>query len=293
MKHIHRTLLAFVTAATLLGFSAVPANAADPAPETKTVTTNLVDHEDRGHGSPPPAVWALDTFTRGVTITGGPFYVLPSTEDTEASVAAKIVETQKEKPEYTLCDVVKYLHLKWNYHAVVKDNGTFVTVAGDTLSPNAGAPLAGDVPGTMTGGFTADLVAPAHWCTFDASDLDGKTVEGSDGPTTPTWVSSLFGSDETAINDDWAWTYKTCVEQWWDAADEDSSDGTTEAAGDITGKPCPTTPAPTTVTVVANAPQLPVTGASVTTFVAAGVGLVLVGAGLLVGLSVFRRRRVA
>jgi hypothetical protein len=271
------------------------AQAAEPAePETRTVTTHVVNREDHGHGSPPPAVWALDTFDRTVTLTGGPGYVLPTAAAAETADAptidSQIAETKKEYPQFTLCDLVKHLHLIWAYHAVVEDDGTFVTKAGATLSPNNGAALLGGMPGTMEGGFTADLLAPAHWCTFDASDLDGETVDGSDAPSTPTWVPSLFGSERKAINDDWAWTYRTCIEKWWDAADEDSNDGQSEEAGDITGLPCPTTPAPTTPPVVINQGQLPVTGASVTSVIGVGAGLVLTGILLIVGLFVSRRR---
>jgi hypothetical protein len=236
-------------------------------------------------------VWALDTFTRTVNITGGPGYVLRSVDDDAPSMEAQIAETRQQYPEITLCDLVKHLHLTWAYSAEVEDVGTFVTKAGATLSPNAGAALIGGMPGTMEGGFTANFTAPAHWCSFDASNLDGKTVQGDKAPSTPTWVPSMFGLERTAINDDWEWTYKTCTEQWWDAADEASNDGQSEEAGDITGLACPT-PTPTTAppTVVPNAEQLPVTGASVGGVVAVGGGLVLTGIMLIVGLFVSRRR---
>jgi hypothetical protein len=266
---------------------------ADPAPETKTVTTHVVDRKDHGHGSPPPATWALDTFDRTVTITGGPVYVLPGTDNEVPEVSAEIAETRQKMPEITLCDLVKYLHLTWKYHAEVKDLGTFVTLAGATLSPNAGAALLGGVHGTLKGGFSADFTAPAHWCTFDASELDDETIEGDDAPSASRWVSSMFDKfDGSSINDDWWWTYTTCVEKWWDAADKDSDDGQSDEAGDITGLPCPTTPAPSTPvpTVIVNAPQLPVTGASVTTMAAVGSGLLLVGIATLLGLAAFRRR---
>lgn len=292
MRYRILAALAATAVAGVIGAAAAPAYAAtDPAPETRTVTTHVVDRVDNGHGTPP--AWALDTFDRIVEITGGPVYVIPGVED--ESVPAMIAETKQEKPELTLCDLVKYLHLKWTYHAVVKDAGTFVTTGGETSSPNEGVALADDVPGTFSGSFTADFEAAAHWCTFDASDLDGKTTEGNDAPKTSQWVSSLFGEEfkGSSINEDWTWTYKTCVESWWDAADKASNDGTTDAAGDITGLPCPTpspTPSVTTATVVANAPQLPVTGGKLTGLIAAGIGLlVLGGAAVVLG----RRRRTS
>jgi hypothetical protein len=296
-KH-HLAVLATVTAAGLFGFAA-PAQAEEPTEESRTVVTNLVNRADHGPSN-PSETWALDTFTRTVEIVGGPGYVhrtYPSApavaEVAEPEVPANIDEQVARAPRFEdVCDLVKKYSLRWKYHAKVSDKGTFITQAGDELSPRAGVALLGDVPGTMTGGFTADFTAPAHWCSFNPSRLDGKTLDGTDAPGSSEWLKCLFGDLKgSPQNRDWSWTYKTCTEQWIDAAD--NNDGQDEEAGDITGKPCPTaTPAPTTAPpVVVVAAQLPVTGASVTSPAVLGGALVVVGAALLVGLAVTRRRR--
>lgn len=288
---------AFAAAVTAVGLFSVssPAQAEEPGEEYRTVVTDLVNHPDRGNGT--PAVWAMDTFTRTFEITGAPGYVLRQEQptlveadepDPPADAVAQVAEAKKESnPEFNVCDLVKKLRLKWTYHAEATDKGTFKTLGGATRSPEAGAALLGDIPGTMSGGFTADFIAPAHWCSFDDSDLAG-TIDTGDAPRSSEWVKALFGERARGdlINDDWAWTYKTCVEEWVESGEGNS--------GDITGKPCPTTPAPTTPAppVVVTA-QLPVTGASVTSPAVIGGVLVVVGAALLVGLAVTRRRRAS
>lgn len=290
MRKHHLAVFAAVVVAGLFGFAA-PAQAEEPTAETRTVVTNLVDREDSGNGV--PGIWALDAFTRTVDITGGPDYVIsePSLTAAAPTIPADIDEQVAEA--INVCDLVKEFSLRWTYHADVADGGTFKTLAGDTRSPNAGIALLGDVPGTMVGGFTADFTAPAHWCSFDDSTLNGKTLDGDEAPKTSLWLSFLFGEgfEGSSINDDWTWTYTTCSEQWVDAASNDS--GQDDAAGDITGKPCPTpTPAPTTAPpIVVVAAQLPVTGASVSAPVILGGALVVVGAALLIGLAATRRRR--
>lgn len=294
-KHHLAAVFAATIVAGLFGFAA-PAQAEEPTAESRTVVTDLVDRADHGHGTPPPATWALDTFTRTVEITGGPAYVLPqpslttTEEPVPADIDEQVAEAKKQPdPEFNVCDLVKRFHLRWKYHAVITDKGIFKTLAGAALSPNAGAALLGDVPGTLVGGFTADFTAPAHWCTFNDTKLNGKTIDGDDAPATSKWLECLFDKfDGSPINDDWVWTYKTCSEQWVDSAD--NNDGQDEGAGDITGKPCPTTPAPTTQAPVLTA-QLPVTGASVTSPAVLGAVLVVVGAALLAGLALTRRRR--
>lgn len=303
MRKHHLAVFAAVLAGSLFGFAA-PAQAEEPTAETKTVVTNLVDREDHGHGTPPPGTWALDTFTRTVEITGGPDYVIhqqPSLvtadePEVPADIDEQVAEAKKApEPEFNVCDLVKRFHLRWTYHADVTDEGTFKTLAGASLSPNAGAALLGNTPGTLIGGFTADFTAPAHWCSFNDSKLNGKTLDGDEAPSTSEWLKCLFGDkfDGSPINDDWSWTYKTCSEQWVDAAD--NNDGQDEGAGDITGKPCVTpSPSPTTAPpVIVAAPQLPVTGASASVPIVLGGTLVVVGAALLIGLAATRRRRAA
>lgn len=263
---------------------AIPAQAAAPKPEHKTVVTTVTDRPENGnHG-----VWATDKLTRTVELTGGPVYVVPAP-------ALKADGTQQE-----LCDSVAALGLRWSYTATVGDDGTFLTKAGSALSPNDGKPLMGGVSGTVKGSFTASFTAPAHWCTFKPGPLNGKTVKGADAPKTSEWVKSLFtdGFDGASINDDWSWTYKACSESWWDAKNARSNDGETDEAGDITGKACPP-PSPSAGPVVQSPPgadgsggstSLPVTGDSGTQIV--GIGAVLLAAGVGVLLLVRRRRRL-
>jgi hypothetical protein len=287
-KH-HLAVFAAITAAGLFGFAA-PAQAEEPTEESRTVVTNLVNQPDHGNGTPDD-VWALDTFTRTVEIVGGPDYVVVTEEAIPADIDQQVAEAIEQDPEFNVvCDLVEEFGLKWNYHADVTDKGTFKTLAGETLSPSAGAPLLGNVSGTMVGGFTVDFTAPAHWCSFNDSKLKG-TIDTGKAPRSSEWLKCLFGDEFDGEPLVYAWTYKTCTEQWVETSE--NNDGQDEEAGDITGKPCPTaTPAPTTAPpVVVVAAQLPVTGASVTSPAVLGGALVVVGAALLVGLAVTRRRR--
>jgi hypothetical protein len=255
---------ALILAGTV-ALTAGPAQAAPPEAEHQTVTTTLTDRADGGnHG-----VWATDTITRTVALTGGPEYVQPP-------AAAKDAQPN-------VCTFVEKLGLRWNYTAKVTDTGKFVTL--DGKSPNAGKDLKAGTKGTVGGSFTATFTAPAHWCTFEDKALNGKTVKGDQAPKTSEWVKSLFtdGFTGASINNDWTWTYTTCSEKWWDAADAKSNDGETDAAGDITGKACsvpaPTTPAPPATTAPGAAGGLPVTGTSLPLIAGGGVALLLVGAG--------------
>lgn len=272
---------------------ASPAQAADPKPEHKTVTTTVTDRADSGnHG-----IWATDTITRKVELTGGPAYVLPGA-DAQATQAT-VEKTKTEHPEFTVCDLTDFLNLRWSYTAEVTDTGDFVTLGGAALSPNDGKALTAGAKGTVKGSFTATFTAPAHWCTYDAKPLQGKTLKGDAAPKTSEWVKSLFtdGFAGTSINDDWTWTYETCVEKWWDAADPKSNDGESDAAGDITGKACPTkapTASPVATRPAATVPagtgggkELALTGPSIA--VLTGIGALIVGAGG--GLFLLGRRR--
>lgn len=208
-----------IVAGTLLAVS--PANAAVEE-NCKTIVSTVVDRPDNGHGS--PSNWALDDFTRTVKVCHVPAPV-PT-----LAVAENVVPVQS-----------------WNYHVTVTDSGTFDTIGGAHRSPNNGNALLGGVHGTLKGGFTADVEAPADWQFFNPGALDGKTFTGTPGteaggPTTSTWVKALWtdgiGEGSKFIND-WAWVYKTCNEYWIDAVKTEG--GTTSAAGDITGyskKPC-------------------------------------------------------
>jgi LPXTG-motif cell wall-anchored protein len=271
---------------------AVPAQAAPPKAEHRTVVTNITDRPENGnHG-----VWATDTLTRTVELTGGPAYVLR--EMSAKAADAKVAETKTQHPEFTVCDLTEHLGLRWEYTATVTDVGTFVTKVGAALSPNGGKPLTGGVTGDVKGSFTATFTAPAHWCTYTAKALNGKTVTGDKAPKTSEWMKALFtsGFDGSAINNDWTWTYKTCAESWWDAADPKSNDGEMGDAGDITGKACeapkPEQPGGTGTGSGGDSggsASLPVTGVSGSKI--AGVAGVLLAAGVG-GVLLVRRRRV-
>lgn len=260
-----------ILTASTVALTAGPAQAVEPKPEHKTVATMVTERADGGnHG-----VWATDTIKRSVALTGGPEYVQPD-------AAAKLAQARTEQPDVTLCTLVNTFHLRWNYTAKVSDAGTFVTI--DGKSPNEGKELKAGTKGSVEGSFTATFTAPAHWCTFDDKALNGKTVKGDQAPKTSEWVKSLFteGFTGDSINNDWTWTYTTCAEKWWDAADPKSNDGETDAAGDITGKACPT-PAPTTpaappATAPGTAGGLPVTGTSLPLIAGGGVALLVMGA---------------
>ena len=165
------------------------------------------------------------------------------------------------------------------YHAVVTDAGTFKTLAAH--SPQAGTALAADIPGTMSGGFTADFTAAADFAEYNGS-LNGNTYTGPVGagnPSTGNWVATLFtgGIVGSGLNDDWSWTYATCTEHWVNANAGNS--------GDITGLPT-CAPEPTATPV----PDLPVTGTDVGRYVLAGGAAVVIGAVLMVFAGRFRRR---
>jgi hypothetical protein len=128
---------------------------------------------------------------------------------------------------YNLCD--------GTYRVNVSDSGAFTTKAG-ALSPTAGLPLpstpvVGKFAGTDTFLVTSEtapvLTAPA-------------AVVGS--PSTSTWPSRFFAGNN-GVGGAWGWTYTTACEKWVNAASGNT--------GDITGKVCPTKPAPPTSTTPA------------------------------------------
>lgn len=260
-------LVLFVVVATafLGAVLAHPAGAA--APDCRTVTSHLIDRPDNGHGT--PSMWALDTLDRKITVC-----------HQEAPAVAKVaIET-------------------WTYTATLTDAGTFVTQAGAHGSPNAGVALAGGTKGAVNGHATyLKFTAPHDWGYWNGDAMDGKTFHGSAPSGTDGWIANLWtdGFSGTHI-DSYSWTYKTCVEQWVDSSEEGNGDGTSDSAGDITGKACPspspsrtTQPtAPVTSSPVIGAPSLPVTGFPVGLAVTAGAVLVAAGG---TALALSRRRR--
>lgn len=279
------TLIPVVLAGTWIAVGAAAASAA-PTSDCKTVVTNVVDRPDNGHGTggtPQPGYWALDTHKRTVTVCR-----MPAPTAT-ADVKAKAIVVAAE--EYTAKGV---------------DDGTFVTKAGATLSPNNGQPLVGGRKGKLYGTFEWTITAPANWQFFDASKQAGKTVTGDpktsavdDNPGTAEWINGWWpGADvKPVFKNNWSWLYWLCGdhpgrnlagfkgEYWWDAASAISNDGQSKLAGDILGKQvCPTPSSVTpTVTATATVPpvevsnNLPTTGKPIVGLVVVGVVTILLG----------------
>lgn len=254
----------------------------------ETVVTHLVDRPDTGHGTDNEGVWALNKMDRKVTIT--------KVAATQPAAAAKGADM-------------------WAYQAVVTDEGTFVTKAGQHLSPNKGDKLQGNVKGKVSGTFTVDFAAPKCFKGYEGN-FNGETFTGTAPTGTSKWVPEVWGGEINVIADlgtNYKWTYTTCSEQWLTAYN--NGDGQAPGAGDITGKgyaecsapkpsasasapaPAPSVapsvapgrgggqPAPTTP---AAAPSLPITGSKIPYIVGSAVALLGVGAGAL---FLSRRRR--
>jgi hypothetical protein len=196
---------------------------AEPLPDCKTVTTNIVDRPDNGHGTGNPGAgltgyWADVTGTRTVKVC----VVVPQ-------VAALVAVDGA------------------TYTATVVDSGTLVTRGGDMLSPNKGVKLLAGLKGTWNGGFEATYTAPAPtspgvWPNWTPENIpatvtgDPRTSDVDSNPTNGSWLQALYTGTKL-ISDNltsaYSWTYTTCNEQWIDA--EDNKDGQGEGAGDITG----------------------------------------------------------
>lgn len=292
------TALGLAVTSSIITLSAVPAHAA-PAPDCKTVVTQVVNRPDNGHGtggSPQPGYWADDTHKRTVTICR------------QAPAPAAKVAGQVEFENYT---------------AKAVDDGTFVTRAGATLSPNNGASLVGGVKGKFYGTFQWEVQAPANWNFFNPSDVADKTVTGDprasdtdNNPTTSQWINGWWPGADVKIEflDNWDWLYWLCGdrpnlkvrggyhgEYWWDAAVPASNDGQTVLAGDIRGKQkCPTPSAsasasasvsPSVTVSTTPVAGLPVTGVDTGTIVWVGIGLLTLGILFVILAWQHRRRR--
>ncbi|HET9174475.1 MAG TPA: hypothetical protein VFN56_04315 [Candidatus Saccharimonadales bacterium] len=116
-----------------------------------------------------------------------------------------------------------------NYCAVVRYEGSFQTIAGQT-SPGATTTLSGNVSGTIAGGYiatfssTSPVSTKGHVGTIDyACDATGYCRHYVD------WVSQYFGSTYTNFNQPWwGWIYTGNNGSVW----VNSIEGN---AGDITG----------------------------------------------------------
>lgn len=231
-------LAAAVAAGALLPLTvAAPASAAllphvPPPPPCRTATTHLVARPDSGnHGT-----WALDTITRTVRICQ----------------TSLVVQAGVQAPPVDVTAAVQVPVLA-HYHATVQDVGSFVTVAGH--SPNRGLALCTGCRGRLEGGFTADFTAQAGFALYGAV-FAGGTFHGTAPAATADWLVKLWGGADIHVDANlvgWSWTYWTCSPHkpagtaavhaaaggrlWVDA--EATADGTSSAAGDITGCTCP------------------------------------------------------
>lgn len=162
---------------------------------TVTGQVQLVDRQDSGRQG---QTWALDQFTRTITLT----------RDHEVAAA-------KCGAGATAC---------WAYFGIESDSGTFKTVAGQN-SPEAGTPINGVLTGTAAGSQKVEFYASSD--APNASNLpaseSGNSVSSTDMPkqlfpagTQFSTVSEpTFGYDYTAT--------ATC-EQWHDGATGDTGD---------------------------------------------------------------------
>lgn len=179
------TLAGLVFALFMVGL--VPNAGATPTvPEVPVCVPGVVNtYNTQVHNRPDSAVgggtWAKDTFKRTTVVTNN-------------------------------CD--------GTYKLVLKDRGTFKTVAG--TSPQNGVPLSGGVTGEFYGGAT--LVVTSQTAPHGPPVHNGGNVSSSE------WPSLLFDVGYTGVMGDWGWTYKRFCERWVNAAGGNS--------GDITGKSC-------------------------------------------------------
>lgn len=302
-----------LTAAALTLGVAVPASAQDPGPEVRTVDLTITDREDTGTGN--PTIWALDTFKRKVTVTGGPNYQFPELADNPVELKKAETEAnerfaEKRSPKFDVCTIVKMWKLRWKYEAVVSDDGTFVTTnSSATGSPGAGKSLVKDAEGTFVGGATAKLYAPAHWCSFRGDKYDGVEVSGSETGSTSEFIVKLFKKNgyptivakhEGGLLTKWEWKYTRCAKT---SGEEVWVNGKAGNSGDVRGTACPTpsaSPSPTTAAPTPTRPStspvggtagggdLPLTGPGVTAVALGGLALLVAGA---VAVMIARRRR--
>lgn len=293
---MRRSALAVLGVAAVVGLTtlalASPAQATEPTAETKSVEVTITDRDDTGFGT--PTVWAKDTFKRKVTVVGGPNYFL----ETEQGEVEPYVGTQSViDTGANVCDLVSVVQLLWKYTATVEDDGTFVTTNDSaTGSPGFGVALTKDAKGTINGGATATIYAPAHWCSWTGDEWNKTTKPGAETGSTGEFLAKLFGGDDFEAEvtlDKWAWTYERCAgtsaaEKWVNTEGKAKGE-----SGDITGKtPCPT-PATSTSSATSSAPPaagaLPVTGVPAAGIAIGGVLLAVVGAGLLLAGRIRRR----
>ncbi len=206
--------LAALAPLAAVGFAAGISTAASAAVGANTtLTQHISNRADSGNGG----TWALDTFTRTLTVHDlGP------------------TGANGEK-----------------FSATVVDKGTFITVPG-AKTPNQFVPgtvLSHQVHGSFTGGQTFIVTAPAAADALKAAGvLASENDHGSaaaPGDATGVYPLKAFVTAPSAPNitpGAWAWKYSTACESWTDSSA--NGDGNTAGAGNITGKICTVHPAP-------------------------------------------------
>ena len=192
---------------------------------TATATTTITNDPDSGHGT--PAVWAIDTITRTVTVTKGT--QVPGTA-CGLSVSAGC----------------------WSYTAQLSDSGSFVTIPGAGTPNQACAGCAGEhiaspaVSGTIQGNYvvTFDASYPVADASLVAKTHDDGGVAASPPFTSTTWGEQFFPAGTSFGNvagGAYTWTYQVTtfrfpyftVERWTDSSS--NGDGNSPGAGNITG----------------------------------------------------------
>jgi hypothetical protein len=172
-----------------------PASAATVS-DTKTVSVQIVDRPDSGHGG----TWAIDTFKRNLTIVGESLPQLKTVEETP-------------QPVSTECAVILENNIQWTYTVTGKDEGTFKTTSLNK-SPQHEAPLKANLVGNFSGDFKFSFEAPAAFCSYTAPQA---TV--NDAPSTSEFVLGLFKDSKMGEHKftNWKWKYELCNEYWINA----------------------------------------------------------------------------
>lgn len=229
---MRRSAAAAALAVAALAALAVPASARNlpfgpgrASTITATATTTITNDPDSGHGS--PAVWAIDTINRTVTLTKG-----TQVSGTACGLAASAG-----------C---------WSFTAALSDSGTFVTVPGAGTPNQACAGCAGltvkapAVSGVLQGTYQVSFDAsyPAASAALVPATHDDGGVPASPPFTSTTWGEQFFPAGTSfgnIVGGAYTWTYQVTTggfpffttQRWTDSSSND--DGNSLLAGNITG----------------------------------------------------------
>ena len=233
--HLKRPAVAFAAALTMTAgvvALAMPASAkilpfgpGHASTITATATTRITNDPDSGHGT--PAVWAIDTITRTVTVTKGT--QVPGT-DCGLAVSAGC----------------------WSFTAALSDSGSFTTIPGAGTPNQACAGCAGllikapAVSGMLQGNYVVTF--DASYPVADAS-LVGKNHDDHSLPASPPYTSSTWGEQffpagthfGNVTGGAYTWTYQVVqggfpyftTQRWVDSSS--NGDGNEPQDGNVTG----------------------------------------------------------